>query len=180
MSQKKLNVGCGRDIKPGWTNLDSVDLPGVNVVCDVEKLPLPFEDNEFDVIQCQDIFEHIEYIPVFRDLHRVLKKGGLMIIRVPHFTSRRNFNDPTHKKMFSIRTFEYFIKNSRAGRDYYFNFHFEKLIYSRIIFEKNYYFYNYFIEMVVNGSRKLKETVFEATFLSRLFPADYIVFKLVK
>lgn len=180
MPLKKLNVGCGRDTKTGWTNLDAADLPGVNIVRDVEKLPLPFEDSEFDTILCQDIFEHIEYIPVFKDLHRILKKGGLITIRVPHFTSRRNFIDPTHKKMFSIRTFDYFVKNSRSEREYYFDFHFEKMLFSRIIFEKNYYFYNYLIEMIVNGSRKMKETVFESTVISRLFPADYIVFKLIK
>ena len=180
MAPKKLNVGCGRDIRPGWTNLDAADLPGVDIVRDVEALPLPFEDRVFDMVLCQDIFEHIEYIPVFRDLHRILKKGGRMVIRVPHFTSRRNFIDPTHRKMFSIRTFDAFVENSRSERNYYFDFQFRKMVYSRIIFEKHYYFYNYAVELLVNGNRKLKETVFESTFLSRLFPADYLVFTLIK
>jgi predicted SAM-dependent methyltransferase len=177
---KKLNVGCGHDIRKGWINLDSVELPGVDIIYNIQKTPLPFDNDEFDIILCQDIFEHIEYIPVFKDLHRILKKGGIITIRVPHFTSRRNYNDPTHKKMFSIRTFEYFVKNSRANRDYYFNFHFDKIIYSRIIFEKYFYLYNYLIELIINANRKLKETIYEATFLSRLFPADYLVIKLRK
>ena len=109
---KKLNLGSGKDIKDGWVNLDSAKLPGVDIVHDIEKLPLPFGDNEFNEILCQDILEHIEYIPVLKDIHRILKKGGKLTIRVPHFTSKSNFIDPTHKKRFSIYTFEMFCKNS--------------------------------------------------------------------
>jgi len=29
MSEKKLNPGCGANIKAGWINMDCVDLPGV-------------------------------------------------------------------------------------------------------------------------------------------------------
>jgi len=34
----KLNVGCGRNIKEGWINLDSAALPGVELVCDLESV----------------------------------------------------------------------------------------------------------------------------------------------
>ena len=59
MSEKKLNVGCGANIKTGWINMDCVELPGVDVVHDIENLPLPFEDEEFDEIRCDNILEHI-------------------------------------------------------------------------------------------------------------------------
>lgn len=180
MELKRLNLGCGKDVRAGWVNLDKTALPGVDVAHDLEKIPLPFDNDAFDTILCQNILEHIDYIPVLRDLHRILKKGGSLIIRVPHFTSRRNYDDPTHKKMFSIRTFEYFVKDSRAGRDYYFDFHFEKILKSRILFEKGFYGYNYLIEYGINAFRPLKETVFEATFLSRLFPAEQIAVTLIK
>ena len=84
---KKLNLGSGKDIKQGWVNLDSAKLPGVDVVHDIEKLPLPFKDSEFDEILCQDVLEHIEYIPILKDIHRILKMGGKLKIRVPHFTN---------------------------------------------------------------------------------------------
>lgn len=177
---KKLNVGCGYNIRSGWINLDVADLQGVDIVHDIENLPLPFNDDTFNIILCQDVLEHIEYIPVLHDLHRILKKGGILQIRVPHFSSRRNYEDPTHKKMFSIRTFEFFIKNSYAGRDYYFDFHFERISCSKIVFEKNVFLYNYLIEKLVNSSRKIKNILFEATCLSRIFPAEHIVIELIK
>ena len=176
----KLNVGCGYNIKSGWINLDVVDLPGVDIVHDIENIPLPFDDNTFSVILCQDVLEHIEYVPVLRDLHRILKKGGKLQIRVPHFSSRRNYEDPTHKKMFSIRTFEFFIKNSYSKRDYYFDYHFDRISNSKIIFEKYVFLYNYLIEMVVNSNRRIKKIIYEATFLSRIFPAEYIAIELIK
>jgi len=37
---KKLNLGCGNDIKKDYVNLDIAKLQGVNVVWDVNKLPL--------------------------------------------------------------------------------------------------------------------------------------------
>ena len=39
---KKLNLGCGNDIRQGYINLDVAELDGVDVVWDVNKLPLPF------------------------------------------------------------------------------------------------------------------------------------------
>ena len=66
----------------------------------------------------------------------MLQKGGTFLIEVPHFTSRDNWIDPTHKKSFSIRTFEFFVKDSRFGRSYYFDFAFESVVYQHLTFEK--------------------------------------------
>jgi len=183
---KKLNLGCGNDIKQGWVNLDSAGLPGVDVVWNIEKLPLPFGDGEFDEILANDILEHVEYIPVLRDLHRILKIGGKLTVRVPHFTSKNNFADPTHKKMFSVVTFDFFVKNAKFSkskeRAYYFDFHFDRIANIRITFEKSsrWFFYNkWLVEPLVNLNSKIKN-IYEATGLARLFPADYIVVELIK
>ena len=83
MHEKKLNLGCGEDIKAGWVNLDFIKLPGVDVVHDIEKPPFPFKDEEFDEILAQDTMEHIwNMIPVMKDLYRILKPGGKLTIRV--------------------------------------------------------------------------------------------------
>lgn len=176
---KKLNLGCGTDTREGWTNLDIADLEGVDVVHDINELPLPFEDESFDHILAQDILEHLEYIPLLKDLHRVLKPGGTIEIRVPHFTSRYNFIDPTHKKKFSFKTFNFFVKGASYGRDYYFDFHFGKVRSTKITFEKGFYLYNYLVEPLVNLANPIK-TLYEATFLSRLFPAGMMIVELEK
>jgi SAM-dependent methyltransferase len=182
---RSLNLGCGSDIRPSsermtWVNLDIAALPGVGVVHDIEQAPWPLEDASFDHVRCEMILEHMEYVPVIREIHRILKPGGSVFIVVPHFTSRNNFIDPTHKKLFSIRTFEFFTKNNAYGRDYYFDFHFSRIARRRITLEHRIVlFYNYLIEPIINLSLSA-QIVYEATLLSRLFPAEDIKVELVK
>ena len=180
MEKLRLNVGCGTDIKPGWVNLDSHKLPGVDVVHDIEKTPWPFEDGSVAHVFCANVLEHVEYIPVMKEIHRILCENGTVGIMVPHFTSRNNFVDPTHRKMFSIRTFEFFVKDSTYGRDYYFDFHFGKIERRRITFEKRApLFFNYIVEPVINIA-PASMILYEATFLARLFPAADILVELRK
>lgn len=131
--ERRLNLGCGKHIRSGWVNLVVVKIPGVDVVHDITQLPLPFPNNEFDWISCKDILEHIEYIPVLKDLHRVLKPGGRLEIRMPHFTSKDSFSDPTHRKLFTVQTFRYFVLGHH--REYYIDFHFSRLDRVHLCFE---------------------------------------------
>lgn len=184
---KKLNIGCGVDTKQGWINLDSIHIPGVDVVHDIEKLPLPFGDSEFDEILAQDVLEHVDYIPVLKDLHRILKKGGLLRVRTPHFTSKNNFIDPTHRRMFSVNTWDFFVASPAASkhiekeRVYYFDFAFEKKSYCHITFEKSshIFFYNRIAEWLFNMSPRM-QSFYESTAFSRLSPAENIIVELIK
>jgi SAM-dependent methyltransferase len=183
MSGKKLNLGCGTDIREGWVNLDSVKLPGVTVVHNIEHLPLPFKDDEFDEILCQDVLEHVDYLPLLQDLHRILQSGGVLRIRVPHFTSVANFIDPTHKKLFSVRTFDFLVQNTRLEkkRPYYLPYRFQRLEDCTITFERSsrFFFYNRLVAKIVNHSPRM-QALYEATGWSRLFPAQNILVTLVK
>lgn len=177
----KLNLGCGNDIREGYVNLDRASLPGVDVVHDLNKLPLPFKDDQFDYVLCKDIIEHLEYIPVLAEIHRIMKPGGILDIRVLHFTSRMNFTDPTHRKQFSVATFQFFTdKNTVApDRRYYFPFHFSEVIETKIVFEKRWMLYNHFVEFLVNLNDKTQR-FYEATGISRLFPAGGLNVKIRK
>lgn len=56
---------------------------------------LPFKDNEFDVILCNHVLEHIPNdIKAIQELYRVLKKGGMAILQIPQDMSReKTFED---------------------------------------------------------------------------------------
>jgi SAM-dependent methyltransferase len=179
-ARTRLNLGCGRDIREGYLNLDSAPLAGVDVVHDIEQLPLPFEDASFEEVLCNDVLEHTDYIPVVADLHRILRPAGRLVVHAPHFTSRNVYLDPTHKAAFSIDTFRFFLRNGLFDREYYFDFHFSRVENSRIVFAKDrVLFWNYVVEPIVNVSPKLQR-LYEETFLARLFPALAVEVTLVK
>lgn len=50
MKKKKLNLGCGKDIKKEYVNLDIRKFPGVDIIHDLNKFPYPFKDDSFDEI----------------------------------------------------------------------------------------------------------------------------------
>lgn len=113
----KLNVGCGKDIKKGYINLDSVRLPGVDMVYNLNKFPWPFENDFFEEVYCSHILEHLDdIIKVMEELHRITKKEGIIRIKVPPFPSYGAVSDPTHKRFFTYFTFDYF---TRKGMEWY-------------------------------------------------------------
>ncbi len=178
---ERLNLGCGTDVRQGWVNLDVADLPGVDVVHDLAELPLPFADEHFSEVLANDVLEHLDYIPVVRELHRVVASGGRLHVRSPHFTSAAVWVDPTHRTSFSIETFQFFARSgSLGGRSYYFDFSFERLESARITFHRyRWQPWNYLLQPLVNAHPRL-QAFYEETGLSRLFPAANVEATLVK
>lgn len=147
------------------------------MVHDLDDLPLPFSDETFDEILCSDVLEHLEYIPVLRDLHRILKTGGVLEIKVPHFTSINNIIDPTHRKLFSVATFDFFVRDSIYNRNYYFDFAFAKIVETRIMFPVGPV--NALLSVYINSNGRRRFN-YEKKLLSKIFPADAIIVKLIK
>ena len=109
---KRLNFGCGKDVKAGYVNADIAKLPGVDVHFDFEQFPYPFKNNEFGEIFCRHVLEHTKnLIATMEELHRIIKQGGLIQVICPYFAGQGAFNDPTHTRFFAYRTFEYFNEN---------------------------------------------------------------------
>lgn len=119
---RRLNLGCGSDIRSGYVNLDVAALPGVDVVHDLAKLPYPFADNEFDEIICFNILEHLpDTIGVLEEIWRISRPGGSVHIRVPYWNSLDGVTDPTHVRWFNQYTFQFFDPRSprHQRRSYY-------------------------------------------------------------
>lgn len=86
LKQKKLNLGCGKDYRPGWVNVDAVAAVRPDVVHDLAE-PLPFADQTFSLVLAQDILEHFTkemVVEVIREIARVLIVGGQLEVRVPN------------------------------------------------------------------------------------------------
>lgn len=170
---RRLNVGCGHLSKPGFVNLDIAKVDGVDVVGSV--LALPFATGSMDLVECQDVLEHVDVTAAMREVHRVLRPGGVAVIQAVHFTSRDFPADPTHVRSFSNRTFSFYVGSGNGrSRDYYFDFRFQNLEFSAIQFHHGRLYWNRIVERLVNRSDRSRD-LYELTGLSRLFPASNVI-----
>jgi SAM-dependent methyltransferase len=121
-----LLLGCGnkRDRRlsttgsEGWdgqlTTCDHDAACGADVLHDLETFPYPFKDDFYDEVHLYEVLEHIvtqgdfrTFFKVFSELHRVLKKGGLICLAVPTWNDGTAFCDPGHKAVFHPSVFTY-------------------------------------------------------------------------
>lgn len=110
----KLDLGCGNKKKDGFTGVDIVPLPQVDVVLDMEKFPWPFEDNSIDEIYCSHYIEHTsDLVRFMEEVWRITKPGAKVTVMAPHYGSVLAIQDPTHKRLIAPETFLYFNKKWR-------------------------------------------------------------------
>jgi len=80
---KTLDVGCGdsyyRQFFPNRVSVDLDPRRSPDIVADIHRLP--FSDEEFDVILCTEVLEHVKnpFLAV-SEMKRVLKKGGKILL----------------------------------------------------------------------------------------------------
>ena len=120
MKEMKLHFGCGKSVLPGHKGVDLSPQPGVSVVCDLAKDYWPFADSSVDACALHNLLEHLpDTIHVMEELWRVTKPGGVVHIQVPYYNSAGAFQDPTHVKFFTERTFEYFTVDGTTELSHY-------------------------------------------------------------
>ncbi len=121
----RLDLGCGKNKREGFTGVDSRQFEGVDIVCDlVERRtshsvanlldkypepifqdrskykPWPWEDNSVEEVHSSHFIEHLtapERIHFVNELHRVLKPAGKATLITPHWSSCRAYGDLTHQ-----------------------------------------------------------------------------------
>lgn len=98
---KRLNLGCGRFPRPDCVNVDFLEDLRPDVLHDLNALPYPFETASFDEIYASHVLEHLQNpFAAMVEWHRLLKPGGRLEIKVPHFS--RGFTHPDHKRGFDV------------------------------------------------------------------------------
>jgi predicted SAM-dependent methyltransferase len=107
----RLNLGAGtQPHMEGWTHVDRVPLPDVDVVHDLDNTPWPWADGSVDAIIGNDIFEHMsEPVMFMTECHRILQPRGRLALKCPHWRFEDAFTDPTHKRFCTEYTWDYWI-----------------------------------------------------------------------
>lgn len=95
--------------REGWTDLVTLDISPAckpDVTWDLNNVPLPFADNQFDEIHAYEVLEHVGklgdyrfFFAQFEDFWRILKPGGTLHVTTPHPSSPWAWGDPGHTRL---------------------------------------------------------------------------------
>lgn len=118
----RLDIGCGKSKQEGFIGMDIARLENVDVLGSMNNIPL--KNSSVDEVFMHFILEHSDNVLLtMKELHRVCKNGGIVLLSVPYYNSPDSFRDPTHKAFFTERSMEYFTEGKDFG--YYTNVRFE-------------------------------------------------------
>jgi len=167
----KLNLGSGGEPLENYINVDiNPRSTEVGVVCNFDVYPWPFKSEAIDKIVMDQCLEHlIDQNRAMKEIHRILKRGSVAKISVPHFTWQFAYQDPTHRHFFGYNTFFYY-----TGRGGYFDFCFSSCK-VKLTFGKRLSVWNRILEPIFNRF----PDVYEQSPL-RMFPALTVDVELIK
>lgn len=118
----KLNLGCGKEYKKGFINIDSYDLTIADKKMSVDNLKYP--PNTVEEIHAQQLIEHFGFLKtvyILAEWFRVLKPGGILLIETPHLEeSFKRFLDGTLETRKEIITWIFGLDSQ--GMTHYFCF----------------------------------------------------------
>jgi SAM-dependent methyltransferase len=114
MEKAIVNLGCGKTRIPGSIGVDRIKIENyVDVVHDLDVVPYPFNSSSVDEIHFYHVLEHLhDPVRKLEELFRILKPGGVLYMRVPHFSSMGAFTDLTHIRPFGYSSFDCFESNN--------------------------------------------------------------------
>lgn len=126
--KRLLHIGCGEINSPEFINLDARPMSHVHIVSknilNLRNIP----NESLDMVYMSHVLEHVprnQVSETIKEMHRVLKKGGVLRVSVPDFDHIVNIYQSTEKNIQSI------APALMGGQDYKFNFHY-------CIFNKNF------------------------------------------
>ena len=99
----KYNLGCGADYRYGWVNVDRFAEAKPDIVMDLETFPWTLPDDSADEVLLSHVLEHLggsseNLLNVIRELYRICKPGGRVVVRVPDPRHDDYLSDPTHQR----------------------------------------------------------------------------------
>jgi len=124
----KINIGCGRDYREGWLNVDISKDCKADAYLDIRKNTLSGSwygeqiDGGAEEVYISGVLEQIgsneEFIHALNECWRVLKNGGIITIVVPNAKYAIAHRDPMDIRKFTHDTFRYFIDGTQEYNHY--------------------------------------------------------------
>jgi len=102
--------------------MDSAALPGVDIVCDLERVrdnPIDLPDDTVNQFLLSHVIEHVrDSLGLMQELWRLATPGAIALIRVPHGGSDDAWEDPTHIRAYFPKSFGFFSQPFYWRADY--------------------------------------------------------------
>ena len=118
----RVNLGSGRDYKPGWLNIDVIDRAQPDLVLDLGR-PVAWPvttrtaylgevvlaPGSVDTVYANNVLEHVPDLPeLMGNCLTLLKTGGNFIIEVPYEHAATAWQDPTHLRALNEKSWLYY------------------------------------------------------------------------
>jgi SAM-dependent methyltransferase len=119
---RAINLGSGKDYKPGWLNIDILDRAEPDLVLDLgQPVALPheaptrlggrvrLEPGSLDLLYANNVLEHVPDLPMLMgNALALLKTGGQFHIEVPYEKALTAWQDPTHLRALNENSWVYY------------------------------------------------------------------------
>jgi hypothetical protein len=120
--QRLVQIGSGKDYRPGWLNLDILPAAQPDVLLDLgreQRWPLGLRSPHWgevelraggtEVIYASNVLEHVPDLPALMgNCLALLREGGAMVIEVPYEKAPSAWQDPTHVRAMNENSWLYY------------------------------------------------------------------------
>ena len=119
----KLNLGCGNKNIDGFVNHDLTrHSPHVDIAHDLNELPWPWEDDQFERVVAASVLEHLYHnlLVSMNEIWRISEPDGLAVVKLPYWKAEISWNDPTHVWKVGPHVFDQLDPRTQRGHKYSF------------------------------------------------------------
>jgi hypothetical protein len=107
----RIELGGGENPRPGFHSFDCRQVSAGSSIVDLERDLSFLSDNSVSHTYSCHTLEHIQHLSeLMREIYRVSTPGGIVEVKVPHFSNPYGYSDPTHVRFFGLYSMNYFAK----------------------------------------------------------------------
>lgn len=124
---KKLNLGCGDDIKKEYINQDIFQFGKIDDVFNFNNYPWKYKDNSFEEIRIKNCIICAEDMPKFmKEIWRISKPDAKIKVLTQFFLSTESANYPYVKCNINYNSFDIFLKEKEFSKKLNIEFEIKK------------------------------------------------------